>query len=231
LLLRLLTNDDVPQAFELSSKAGWNQTAEDWRRLLHMAPEGCWAIEEDGLVVSTATLVSYGELGWLGMVLTREAYRRRGYARLLLERALERRPPTVKLDATDAGRPLYVSFGFVDEEPVERWRKPAGPVAAIGCEPGRPDGYAQSRPGRLARYLGPCAAADAESAEALIRAVLAQHPEEPWFWDLLPANRAAAMLATRLGFAPVRRLMRMRLGPPCKREDAVVYAIAGFELG
>jgi hypothetical protein len=33
---------------------GWNQTEEDWRNLLALEPEGCFAIEREGKVVATA---------------------------------------------------------------------------------------------------------------------------------------------------------------------------------
>src|SRR5437762_3624981 len=39
--LRNLNNNDLPAAMELSTLAGWNQTADDWRMLLELAPDGC----------------------------------------------------------------------------------------------------------------------------------------------------------------------------------------------
>jgi hypothetical protein len=49
------------------------------------------------------------------------------------------------------------------------------------------------------------------------------------FWDLFPAH-AAAGIAGRMGFAPVRRLLRMVRGKAVAT-PADVYAIAGFEWG
>ena len=139
--VRLLTPEDLPEALELSCLAGWNQNLDDWRMLLELAPEGCYGIEMGGKIVATTTLLCYpnplatcpGEnaaldsssLAWLGMVLTHPDYHRRGFARTLLQHVLERARSlairTVKLDATDAGRPLYENFGFRAEQPVERW--------------------------------------------------------------------------------------------------------------
>lgn len=125
---RLLTVSDLPQALELSSSAGWNQTASGWLRLLELAPETCFGIELDGCLVATATLLPYGRrLAWLGMVLTRRDYQRRGLARLLMTHALEAAGAlgveTVKLDATDQGQPLYERLGFVAERGIERWTR------------------------------------------------------------------------------------------------------------
>lgn len=124
--LRELKSADIPAALRLSTETGWNQTAEDWRLLLELAPRGCLAMEIDGELASTATLVSYGrELAWIGMVLTRQSYRGRGFARHLLVELLRLAEKsgirTVKLDATDEGQPLYEKLGFRSEQPVERW--------------------------------------------------------------------------------------------------------------
>ncbi len=128
--VRLLQVQDIATAVELSTVAGWNQTAADWRMLLRLEPEGCFCIDADGRLVSTATLVCYGrQLGWIGMVLTNPDYRRRGFARTLMLHALGRADQlgveSVKLDATDQGQPLYESLGFRVEQPVERWSRPA----------------------------------------------------------------------------------------------------------
>lgn len=139
--VRLLAPDDLPLAVRLSTEAGWNQTPQDWLRLIAFAPDGCFGIECDGRMVSTATVVRYGRpLGWIGMVLTLDAYRGRGYATRLMRRCLEHCEETdvacVKLDATDMGRPLYQRLGFVDEYPVERWlREGSGPVPARATPP------------------------------------------------------------------------------------------------
>ncbi|HLJ55871.1 MAG TPA: GNAT family N-acetyltransferase [Chthonomonadaceae bacterium] len=358
--LRALTEDDLPAAMALVHAVGWNQTIDDWRRLLALEPSGCLGIEVEGRVVATATVVRYGrDLAWLGMVVTHPDHRRRGYARRLLAAAMAysdaRGVRTLKLDAADAGRPLYLAAGFRDEQPAERWRwepgllpgpcagapgdpgpwrntrpgpqswesAPPGPqvsggpatdargcppsglrssasstrgsnvrpaadrrgepaqggdermsslasgapsglgslpetgaepvrqlgppelaldLQAIGADRGRllaalgppvcfDGGFVMQRSGGRARYLGPCVAGEAGPAAAALRAVLAEHADEPWVWDLLPANAAAAEIARGLGFAPFRRLTRMARGEPLATRDELVYALGGFELG
>jgi GNAT superfamily N-acetyltransferase len=124
--LRDLALDDIPSAMELSTAAGWNQTPEDWSRIIRLSPRGCRCIEAAEEVAATTTLLAYGmDLGWVGMVLTRPEYRRKELARRLMEDAISNAEAagirTLKLDATAEGRPLYESFGFVVEEIVERW--------------------------------------------------------------------------------------------------------------
>jgi predicted GNAT family acetyltransferase len=277
---------------ELSTAANWNQTHEDWHRLLQLAPEGCRFIGDDGKVVATTSTVAYGtKLAWIGMVLTRPEYRKRGLARLLMEDAItsaERYDiQTLKLDATDQGRPLYESLGFVVEKTVERWgRDEETPyVAQRKTQPGdravdsligpeglsdelfvqdkeafgaareillrallatnrcnvTATGFALSRPGRTAHYLGPCVASSETVAQQLIAARLegcsdayqegeSKKPRR-WYWDLLPENSEVILCAKKLGFTRRRILWRMRRGEVLKNNDAMVYAIAGFEFG
>lgn len=127
--LRLLSALDIAAAFQLSAEAGWNQTVVDWKMLLEIARESCWAIEIGGQVAATTTLVCYERrLAWLGMVLTKTEYRKRGLAGRLLATALayadQMGIKTVKLDATEQGKPLYEKFGFHPEQEVERWLHP-----------------------------------------------------------------------------------------------------------
>jgi GNAT superfamily N-acetyltransferase len=124
-ILRQLKPADIPAALRLSTEAGWNQTAEDWQLLLELAPDGCFGIEIDGELASTATMVCYAsDLAWIGMVLTHERYRGRGFAKRLLTKLIsladESHIRSVKLDATEQGQPVYEKFGFRGEQPVER---------------------------------------------------------------------------------------------------------------
>jgi predicted GNAT family acetyltransferase len=250
---------------ELSTYAGWNQVPEDWQRVLGLEPNGCFCIEVSGRVVATATLLTYGqELAWLGMVLTHPEHQRRGHARKVVEATLQYADrggiQCVKLDATDQGRPLYQSVGFVDEQPIERWLRQPGPLTTIVTDEvrGAPDfaldrmafgadrsallkrlgpalvdgeGFALGRAGSKANYLGPVVARSAAAASRLSRALLAERSDEAWFVDVLPENRSAAEVAEGLGFESVRHLVRMYRGAHRHGDDTMVYAIAGFEAG
>lgn len=260
--LRPLQCDDIPAAMELSIEAGWNQTAEDWRMLIEWDREACFAIEIAGSLAATATLACYGtRLGWIGMVLTRQRFRRRGCARVLMEQTVgladARGIETLKLDATQMGAPLYAGFGFREEQPVERWSGETRPcaqrsagaaceridLAAFGVDRSLLLGslanrgsvtasdaaFVFTRPGRVARYLGPCVACDRASAVHVITAALREGGA--WYWDLLPGNTAALEIASESGFTPVRRLTRMFRGRELRGRDDMIFAIGGFEIG
>jgi GNAT superfamily N-acetyltransferase len=131
--IRLLLPSDISAAIGLTRAAGWNQVPSDWRRLLLLESEGCFALESSSHLAATTTVICYGcELAWVGMVLTAPEFRRRGFAEMLIEQAMEfvedRGIETVKLDATEAGNGLYRKFGFVEECEVQRWQRAPGPV-------------------------------------------------------------------------------------------------------
>lgn len=124
--LRLMTEADLPFACTLPALAGWNQTMQDWQRLLALAPTGCFIAEWNGTPAGTATTTCYGQqLAWIGMVLVHPHFRRRGIGKALLQHGLEhlrsRRIVCVKLDATPLGQPLYEQLGFQVEWPLKRW--------------------------------------------------------------------------------------------------------------
>ena len=123
--IRLLVESDIPAAMLLKEAAGWNQTEEDWRRLLMLESEGCFGAIKDGSLVGTTTTTTYDKnLGWIGMVLVQPQNRRLGIATTLMRTALNYlngRVSTIKLDATHAGKPVYEKFGFQVESLVERW--------------------------------------------------------------------------------------------------------------
>lgn len=124
--LRIMTMADIPAGMRLKDIAGWNQTPGDWERFLSASPQGCFVAEVEGQVVGTATTIVYeGRFAWIGMVLVDPEFRGHGIGTRLLERTIEHldgcQIPTMKLDATPEGKPIYEKLGFVSEYEIERW--------------------------------------------------------------------------------------------------------------
>lgn len=124
--LRVMTQQDIPGGVRLNTVVGWNQTDADWERFLTASPNGCFVMEDGGKIVGTSATLSYeNRFAWIGMVLVDPAYRNRGIGTSLLQRAIEYLDsigiPTLKLDATPAGKPLYEKLGFVTEYEIDRW--------------------------------------------------------------------------------------------------------------
>jgi GNAT superfamily N-acetyltransferase len=258
--LRLMTANDIPSAMQLSTEAGWNQTADDWEMLLQLAPDGCFAIEAEGTLAASTTLLCYGsKLAWIGMVLTTHQYRGRGFARRLLVEALtqadRRKIESVKLDATDQGKPLYEKMGFRFEQAIERWAKtgdsafPSNPESKwqddaeiFGADRSQllsklanrnppltlPQSFLFTREGRQTNHFGPSVCDGLDNARSLAERAL---QTSAWYWDLLPNNKNAVALAKDFGFAPQRHLSRMVRGKDLRGKEDSIYATAGFELG
>lgn len=132
--LRTMTKQDIPAGLRLKELAGWNQTAADWNRFLDASPQGCFVAEVEGEVRGTATTISFeNKFAWIGMVLVDPQHRSQGIGMKLLERTIEyldqQKMPTMKLDATPQGKPLYEKLGFVTEYGIERWVLKRSPSA------------------------------------------------------------------------------------------------------
>jgi predicted N-acetyltransferase YhbS len=123
--IRPLTAADLPLGLRLNRQAGWNQTEADWRRFLDLQPDGCFVAEHDGTPAGTTVTTLFGPVAWIAMVLVEEAVRGRGIGAALMHHALEfldrRQVPTIRLDATPLGRPLYERLGFVEQFQLARY--------------------------------------------------------------------------------------------------------------
>ena len=282
-----MTAADVEFGLQLCRLSNWNQTPQDWIRLLQLQSDGLFIAECDGQPCGTASTTAYGtQSAWIGMILVHPDFRRRGIGSTLMTRCIQylqqRQVESIKLDATDQGRPVYLKLGFQDERAINRYRRPAGPVSTSILPPGsaaagvvrciadsdwpaiaaidqpafganrlallkllardgrgavlqrdgRTIAYGFSRPGHLADYMGPIVALESAAARGIVAHLLPQMATRDVFWDLMPDNAPALQLATELGFAEVRSLMRMYLGHkmnPGRVEQ--LFAAADFALG
>ena len=107
----------------LSTAAGWNQREEDWRRAIAMTAGASFGATAGGLLVATCIGISYGEFGWIAMMLVDPAFQRQGLGAGLLLGAINALPSDrpVGLDATEVGRLLYEHHGFRDTSKLTRW--------------------------------------------------------------------------------------------------------------
>jgi GNAT superfamily N-acetyltransferase len=143
LTARRLTPDDVVQAVALTADAGWNQIDADWRMMLDLG-DGV-GLFDGGTLVATAIVLPYDrpvaanpKFAWISMVLVTKAWQRKGLARWMLERcvaALQGAGYTPMLDATPAGREVYLKLGFVEGAEILRHvgKKPA--ALQVGSAP------------------------------------------------------------------------------------------------
>lgn len=212
---------DIEEGVRLSRAAGWNQLRPDWTAMWKLFPPGCFVAAHHGAVVGTTLSVDYeSKVSWIGCVLVDPAMRRRGIATLLMQAALKALAAceTVKLDATPAGRQVYLKLGFADEYEILRMIVSSAP--AVPAE----TGVAVRR--LEAADLAAAAAMDAEVFGVARPAVLAA------FRDLAPDYALVAERAGRpCGFALGRHGANAEyLGPITAGEAAVARALAAHAL-
>ena len=135
---REMTPDDISAGLNLCRLAGWNQLARDWELFLRINSKGCQVgLDDAGNVIGTVATIPYeNHFTWIGMVLVDPSMRRLGVGTQLLREALEltAHQETIKLDATPAGREVYLRLGFVDEYKIIRM--PGRPMITSNARPG-----------------------------------------------------------------------------------------------
>ena len=123
--VRRLEERDIPAAIALTDLEAWGYTAADFRRLLDLSPEGCFAAELRGRVVGVLTTTTYGPLAFLGAVIVSPDLRGKGVGQQMMEAALrylqEIGVRTVRLYAYLNAVRFYERLGFQAEYEVVRW--------------------------------------------------------------------------------------------------------------
>lgn len=217
--IRPLEAADLRGALALSTSAGWNQRPEDWTLLACLAGGRAFAAVAGQQVVGTAMALDYGGFAWIAMMLVDPVHRGRGLGARLLEAALDTvADRQVRLDATPAGRPLYLKYGFRDEARLTRSVIPASRTRVASVS------------GRLPRPL----TADDLSAilsldrdvfggdrGAVLRWALAQAPGSAW---VRPGGSVPSYCFGRPG-----RLFD-QIGPIVADDDAGAAALASAAL-
>ena len=143
-VLRQLTAspEDVERLDALLREVSFDASVEEWLALLKSsddsdgddAPPGggvtgaTGVFDEDGDLVGFGSTVVYGgdtdaPFGWVGNVVVRSDYRKRGVASMVLRAALDSMGASTLavLDASAMGAPLYLKAGFTPVAAVRRW--------------------------------------------------------------------------------------------------------------
>jgi len=107
--------DAVVSAAFASSFSRWFEI----QRLSRLQPGGWFVAEEDGEPAGAVYAICYRPFAYVGLMSVRPEMQRLGIGLALLQRLLtfvaEQGCSTTLLDATEAGHPLYLRLGFVEE--------------------------------------------------------------------------------------------------------------------
>lgn len=120
--IRQWTVADLPIADEIQRSAfdiSESRTTE-LARYLALQPDGWFLATFQGAPAGTVGAVDYGSFAYIGMMVVRPQFQRRGIGRALMRELLAwldgRDVPMALLDATEAGARVYVHFDFVDQD-------------------------------------------------------------------------------------------------------------------
>ena len=117
--VRQFGKEDTDFAHKMTLTEEWNVTRNDVVRMFDFEPAGCFMAEVGGKPAGHVFAISYGLLGWIGLLIVSSVYRRKGIGSILMEKAVDyllaRDVETIKLDAVPEIAGLYRNFGFVEE--------------------------------------------------------------------------------------------------------------------
>jgi ribosomal protein S18 acetylase RimI-like enzyme len=133
--IRPFEEEDIDFAYKLDVMEQWNDTRNDIKRMFSYEPNGCFIAEINGKHVGHVFSVSYGRLGWIGLMIVKAEFRRRGIGTLLLKRTIDyllsRKVKTIRLEAVSTVADLYRKLGFVDEYDSLRFIGVSGKIKSL----------------------------------------------------------------------------------------------------
>ena len=119
IIIRLSRRTDVASIYELCRHERWNYSISMISRLLAYEPKGCFLAEVNGEFAGQVFSISYGKIGWIGVLIVSEKDRRRGVGTLLMKHSIRYLlglgVETIRLEAVPEIANLYRKLGFVDE--------------------------------------------------------------------------------------------------------------------
>lgn len=223
-LLRPMTEADLPQAQAMSAELRWPHRPVDWEQAFAHS-EGIVA-ERDGQIIATAQRWRWGERhATLGLVIVTPACQGRRIGHRLMTALLDGLDHcTALLQATTEGRGLYERLGFVRTGEIRQHQGVAQPAPLIAL----PEGW----------RLRPAGQNEAQALHQLDEAARGM-PRPALIDDLLAQAEACVVLdhdGTQKGFAILRRFGRGHVigpvvAPDAESAKALIAHLAGTNAG
>jgi predicted N-acetyltransferase YhbS len=120
-LIRAMTPADVGPAAEMIRQGEWGDRSVFLAWAVAFPPSVLFVAEDAGRIVGTGIATANGPVGWVGTIFVAPDRRREGLGQALTLTVIDdlesRGCRTLKLIATDAGRPLYERLGFEAQAP------------------------------------------------------------------------------------------------------------------
>ncbi len=215
-----LQKEDVQAARQLSMAENWNQAESDWRFLIGGEGNVCIGAWFGEKLVGTTTAIVYQErVAWTGMVLVDREFRGQGISKAMLTHTfmLLKDIPSIKLDATPAGHPVYRKLGFIDECILFRMTRQGG---LFDVNDDRPEPMKNA-------HLGEAVSLDASTfgsrRESLVGYLAASAPE--LMWMIREDHKIKGFILGRHGSKFTQ------IGPLCAANEKDAMALVAAALG
>lgn len=119
LKIRRLTPQDLKFVWENTGRENWGYLEVDILRCYLLEPKGCFLAEVNDERVGHVFTVSYGNIGWIGLLIVRPEYRGKGIGTKLTEKAISHlkklNVKAVRLEAVVEAVSLYKKLGLSPE--------------------------------------------------------------------------------------------------------------------
>jgi len=116
LKIRCMRPGDFDIAARLSNIENWDNSIDDFRRILRVEPGGSFVAIEERHRLGIVTTISYGRLGWIGNLVVSKRYRKLGIGSWLVKHAIvhlrRKGARTIGLFSYKSALPFYQRLGF-----------------------------------------------------------------------------------------------------------------------
>jgi len=117
--IRSLSESDLEFVHRSCLSEHWNYNLRNIERMFAYELCGCFVAEADGKRIGHVFSISYGKVGWIGLLIVDKEHRRSGVGTLLTKKAmsylLDSGVETIKLESVSEIANLYRKLGFIDE--------------------------------------------------------------------------------------------------------------------
>lgn len=117
--VKKMSEQDFEFAVRLTDTEGWNFIEDDFKFMTELEPEGCFVLFANSERIGIVTSISFGRIGWLGNLIVKEEFRKRGAGALLVKRVIKyltsKKVETIGLYAYTDTIPFYKKLGFKND--------------------------------------------------------------------------------------------------------------------
>lgn len=113
-----IKNNDI-ESIPTFQQEGWDNIEEDYKFYVNSLFSHPLKLTENGKIIAIGSVVIHKDVAWIAHIITLSDYRRKGLGttitKKLIEISKENNCSTIYLIATDEGKKLYETLGFVEE--------------------------------------------------------------------------------------------------------------------